>query len=216
MTYIVGIDKKKIMLPKDKEPQENIALEKDKEETVLEEETIIEVETVDVVFDALTDFKLAIKAKEEQEEKERQERISKWNSSVSGHKICEGDFRDVYFYEWSNVEALPKHFRKVSEFQKWADENKVFVSEVLIKEMKTHLSNYCTCHKNKSTIMLRHSLSDLKQIFYNLYGEEKKEEKKNVMATPVYPKYPNYSRNPYNNYDEEYWEEYYNRNCGWY
>ena len=220
MAYIVGQDNKEI------QQQDSVLTEKQGE--TVEQESIIEVEAIEIAFDTFTDFKLAIKDIEEREEKERQERIKAWNQSYGygcyrdgEYPVNEGDYRTVFFYEWSNVNSLPKRFSKVSDFQKWADENKIFISDASVKEMKTHLDNYCVCPKEKNTILLKHSISALKEAFNKLYSDEEKNKDKtedkaplNTYGPPLGRQYSKYG--PYDDYDEAYWEEHYGRNCGWY
>lgn len=212
MAYIVGQDKKETMIYNKDMLEEGTIIDEVKTET----EPIVEIEVIDNTFNALDDFKHALEEKKKQEEEERKKRQAYWNNYSRGNSfyyhnqtISEGDYRDVFFYEWSCIDKVPKRFNKVSDFQKWAEENGVMISEYTLKEMKTHLTNYATCHKGNATILLKHSYDDLKQAFDLLYRPSianKTEPPKNapMTGTPCYP-----TRSPYDDYDEDYYTEMY-------
>lgn len=74
------------------------------------------------------------------------------------------DDRTVYFYEFSNVNSLPKVFYKVSEFLKWARECHISITSYQEDLLKTNPCSYCSCYKSSSSVAVKQTLSELKTI----------------------------------------------------
>lgn len=83
----------------------------------------------------------------------------------------EKDERTIYFYEFSNINNLPKIFHKVSEFLSWAEECKISVSDYQRSQLKKNPCTYCACYKTNPTLMIRSAYNDLKNALEpSVYG----------------------------------------------
>lgn len=115
-------------------------------------------------------------------------------SSVNTTRGWESDYRTIYFYEFSDTNRAPKTFSRVSDFVKWCEEHKIFMSDYTKSELKTNTLNYVTCYVNSATLIIRHTYQELK-----LVSESQKEYRDYYCG-----RYPE-GRWPDPNYDD-YWD----------
>ena len=111
----------------------------------------------------------------------------------------ETDFRNVYFYEYSNIDSAPKFFSRISEFVKWAKEHGVLISTTMEHQLKTTPVNYCICRKGSSTIISRSTR-------YLLENALKNDSTVPTVPSTTTPR--SEGSYPYCGYDE-YYDEYY-------
>lgn len=76
----------------------------------------------------------------------------------------ESDYRTVYFYEYSNVNNRPKVFSKVSEFVKWCEECKIFISDYTKRQLRSNNLSYVCCYIHSATLIVRHTYQELKAV----------------------------------------------------
>lgn len=94
---------------------------------------------------------------------------SGYNSySARSYGGYESDYQCVYFYEFSDLSRNPKYFATVSSFVKWAEENKILLSDSKKKELRTMPVSYSVCKEGSPTLITRSTKALLEQAMKNI------------------------------------------------
>lgn len=104
------------------------------------------------------------------------------------------DERTIYFYEWSNINNIPKTFQSVAAFAEWAKENSVNISDYSLECLKKNVCSYVSCYNGSSYVFIRSN--------YNALKKEIEYEKNRQNHNYAYGQYPR----DYDSYDDDYWD----------
>ena len=95
------------------------------------------------------------------------------------YKREETDYSTKYFnfYEWSNLESIPRRFTTLKYFTDFLDNNKIHYTP----EDKSHLSTltyaYCTCIKGKPELLIANTVYGLRELLDRFSSSDESEEK---------------------------------------
>ena len=95
------------------------------------------------------------------------------------YKREETDYSTKYFnfYEWSNLESIPRKFTTLKYFIDFLDNSKIHYTP----EDKSHLSTltyaYCTCTKGKPDLLIANTVYGLRELLDRFSSSDESEEK---------------------------------------
>lgn len=70
---------------------------------------------------------------------------------------------DVSFYEWGDLNSIPKRFNNSKEFFKFLDECKIEITNIQKLEFDDHYTFYATCYKDSNVICIASSKVNLEK-----------------------------------------------------
>lgn len=87
---------------------------------------------------------------------------SYWNQNpyYGSNRFC-----DTYFYEWSDLNSVPKKFKTHKEILDWLDNCGLFMSGDMYGKLIPLKEAYITCKPNSSDLVMASSYEELKRLF---------------------------------------------------
>ena len=125
----------------------------------------------------------------EKEERERQEREARWAKErevkeavwKKEHFILDkytymsqwnwetyswvGDYINMFFYEWSNIDSKPRHFPYSTEFYRFLDSSKLNLTDEINKLFRSKSGCHMICIPNTHNLLIAESYDELKEKF---------------------------------------------------
>lgn len=140
--------------------------------------------------------KLEREARWAKEREEREAKVAKWKEEhpvldkytfISSYNYdtysFQGDYLNLYFYEWSNIKSNPINFRYSIEFFKFLDRCKIMPTDDNVKKIKCKSGCHVICKPNCTELIIGDTYDEMVKKFseFNVTA--------NVLATvPTVPK----------------------------
>lgn len=92
------------------------------------------------------------------------EECNRVTTSYSGSYMNYKERCDVYFYEWSDLNSVPKRFSNSKEFFKFLDECKISITDGLKHHFDDRYTFHATCFKGSNVLCLASSKFQLETL----------------------------------------------------
>lgn len=142
-------------------------------------EVVVGEEYIEVIIDEpiLDLAEATAKVLEEKKKSPYSSSYSRYGSGYNSYSArsyggYESDYQCVYFYEFSDLSRNPKYFSTVSSFVKWAEENKILISDSKKKELRTMPVSYSVCKVGSPTLITRSTKALLEQAMKNIANND--------------------------------------------
>ena len=124
-------------------------------------------------------LRLEQEAREKAEREERERKELEWKSA---HPVLDkytymsyynyetyswqGDYYNIYFYEWSNLNIKPIHFPYSIAFFRFLDESKIMPTEDDVNKIKLNKSSHIICRPGTTDLIIGESYDAMCSKFY--------------------------------------------------
>ena len=122
---------------------------------------------------------------------ERTHRVSSYGSRVSHNRDSEDDYDGViYFYEWSNINRIPKSFYSIRSFRDFLTSSGIYLEGYKWELLRNLDTAYVCCKKNEKDVIIKCTWDSLK---FALENGDKSNNPYHSTGAPFFN--PNYNRN---------------------
>ena len=114
-------------------------------------------------------------------------RVYDYRGSSSIHLNDEDfDFGLIYFYEWSDIHSLPKHFYTFKTFNKFLSDSGISINDSQWNEIKRIRNAYIACKKNTKDLLIKESYNSLRDALAEPTVISCKVFPSNIQRPPMY------------------------------